>query len=149
MENLRIVIQLALAQTSFPGACVYRFDGDSDQADLVANVRIPLRAQENRCVLWEHRNRNTPVILDVAAWHDSRFTTLPEFRAHQFESVVSVPLCDSGTIFGLVNFCPKEAGALKLREVALLVSLGPPLATLIAAPLLRGQLATNQPATAA
>jgi hypothetical protein len=149
MEHLRIVIHLALAQTSFRGACVYRFDGNSDEADLIASVGIPLSDPENRCVLWEHHDRNTPVVLDVAAWRDSRFTALPEFRTHQFEAVISVPLLDSGTIIGLVNFCRKEAGALKLREVAVLISLGLPLAALIASPSLPGQPARAEPRAAA
>lgn len=144
MEDLRIVIQLAVAQTSFRGACVYRFDGDGDEAVLIANIGIPLRDQENRCLLGEHRDRNTPVVLDAAAWSDPRFTALPEFRKHQFEAVVSVPLLDSGTILGLVNFCRKEAGPLKLQEVALLISLGLPLATLLASPSLREQLARTE-----
>ena len=92
----------------------------------------------------EHRNRNTPIVLDAAAWRDPRFAALPEFRVHQFDAAVSVPLLDSGAVLGLVNFCRKEAGPLKPREVTLLTELGLPLSILVASASLREPLARTE-----
>src|SRR4051812_4604549 len=105
MEHVKVVVELAIAQTSFRGAYVYRFEAAEDWAQLLAHVGLPLRTTPEGCELRHQRSRNTPVALHAGAWQDPRFSDLPEFRAHRFECVVSIPLVDSGVVVGMVNFC--------------------------------------------
>ena len=144
MESLRVVIELAIAQTSFRAAYVYRFEAGGEDGQIISFVGFPVAAAPEGRASAGHRQRSTPVVVHAEAWKDPRFGTLPEFRAHRFECVVSVPIVEAGAVVGMANFCRKEAGAVRPREVALLVELGLPLASLIAAPPLREQLARTE-----
>jgi GAF domain-containing protein len=140
MQHLKVVVELAISQTSFRGAYVYRFESQTGHCQLVAYAGLPVNTTALPSDLSPHRSPNTPVVMDAGAWRDPRFSSLLEFRTHRFEAVVSTPLLESGGVIGLVNFCRKEAGPVKPRELALLIELALPLSALVAATSLREQL---------
>jgi hypothetical protein len=144
MEHLNVVLELAVAQTSFRAAYLYRFVAAGDDGEITASTGLPLAAHSKGIPLPGHRHRNTPIVVHAAAWIDPRFAVLPEFRSHRFECVVSIPLVDTEATVGMVNFCRQEAGAVRPRELTLLSELGLPLAALVAAPVVRQQLAQTE-----
>jgi signal transduction protein with GAF and PtsI domain len=131
LNLIQPVLEIAIAQTSFGGAYVYNFKGESIDTALAGSAAY-------------HRERNTPIVLHEGAWNDERFRDLAEFRANRFEGVVSVPLTDSGTVMGMVNFCRRETSAIQPREMKLLLELGLPLAALLAAPVLKEELESTR-----
>jgi len=139
--TIQPVIELALAQTSSRGAYVYQFSSEGDEATIVGFAGpAPESTSLRSGAAIRHSNRNTPIVLQQGASTDWRFADLPEFRAHKFEAVVSVPLVDSGAIVGMANFCRPDSGVITAGELGLLLELSLPLAALVAAPKLREEL---------
>jgi signal transduction protein with GAF and PtsI domain len=80
-----------------------------------------------------HSGRGAPIVLHENAWASPAFEAFPEFRAHRFEGVISIPLLDSRETTGLLNICRSRREGLKPREFSFLLSLSVPIAGLLAA----------------
>jgi GAF domain-containing protein len=141
------VIELAITQANALGAYVYHFDRERTRADLSAFVG-PAPLADTAAKLSElagpavafHRERRTPIVIHQGAATDWRFAALPEFRSGRFDGVVSVPLIGPGGMVGIANFCRTQCAAIKARDLAFLVGLSAPLATLLTASTLRDKL---------
>ena len=82
----------------------------------------------------------TAIVLQEGAWADWRFAELPEFEAHRFEGVVSVPLIHGDGVVGMVNFCETQRSSLTDGELSHLLDLNLPLAALFTMTALQKQL---------
>jgi hypothetical protein len=84
--------------------------------------------------------RPTAVVLYERASDDWRFESLPEFRQHRFQGVVSIPLQDTGEVVGVANFCRSHQSTLPPRELSFLLSLSLPLGALVNSEAVRQRL---------
>src|SRR3954466_10087012 len=101
-------LDTVLARSAADGAYVYRFDADCSAACLAVAVGPPAEGRIAR----DHFDRSAPVVLHDSAWRDPRFAGFPEFAAHRFEGVASIPLEHGGARIGLVNVCPFRPASL-------------------------------------
>jgi hypothetical protein len=130
------LLALAVAETQSQGAYVYSFDpaGGSARlagwaglplADAPSAVAVPLDAAKS------HLNRNAPLVVHEQAWSDARFAGLPEFAAHRFEGVASIPLLESGAVIGILNVCRSRRAGLQGSALSFLLSLSVPISALV------------------
>jgi hypothetical protein len=131
------LLESTLSQANLQGAYLYRFDRDTDSADLILWAGLapsdsppPLASPAAR----EHFARTTLIVQRDDSWRDHRFAGLPEFERHRFQGVASVPVSDGGAILGIVNFCRLPGLSLKASELAFLLSLSLPLGALLSLP---------------
>jgi signal transduction protein with GAF and PtsI domain len=129
------LLELALVESHSQGAYLYYFDQQKRTAAAIAWAGLPLRAEsEIRSATVSHHNRRTaPLVLHENSWSSQPFEVLPEFREHRFEGVVSVPLVDACQTIGMLNVCRLRPDPVKPSEFSFLLSLGTPIAGLLAA----------------
>lgn len=132
------ILGLAVDQTQAQGAYVYSLDPPAATARLVcwAGLSVsdaPLSAELPQDAASLHFERSAPLVLHENAWSDARFEAFPEFAAHLFEGVASIPLLESGAVIGLLNVCRSRRAGLQASALSFLLSLSVPLSALVAA----------------
>jgi hypothetical protein len=132
------LLGLAVDETQSQGAYVYKFDPAAATARLVSWAGLPVGDPPNTVeapqdVAKSHLNRNALLVVHEQAWADARFAGLPEFAAHRFEGVASIPLLESGAVIGLLNVCRSRRAGLQGSALSFLLSLSVPVSALVAA----------------
>jgi len=130
-QAIGTVLQSALNQVDAEGLYLHRLHPETARARLVASAGLP--AEEIASPAREHLARKTPIVLPDGAWRDARLARFPEFVAHKFEGVVSIPAVEFGVTIGILNVCRRPGLPLKPADLALLLELSLPLGALLIA----------------
>ena len=132
------LLDLALTEVHAQGVYLYHFDRQNSGARLVAWSGLSPTAAAGTLEVYgakvrPHLARSTPLALQDDAWRHQAFADFPEFRAHRFEGVVSLPLLEAGFLVGMLNVCRSRRLGLPPRDFAFLLSLSVPIGALLAA----------------
>jgi signal transduction protein with GAF and PtsI domain len=134
---IRPLLDLGLAESNSQGAYVHVVNLPSSTVRLAVasglTLSTPNAPDLHGHAVGAHFARTAPLVLHERAWKHPGLELLPEFRANEFEGVVSIPLLDAGRVTGLLNVCRTHAVAFRGRELSFLLSLGEPIGALLAA----------------
>lgn len=134
---IRPLLDLGMAESNSQGAYVYVVDLPSSTvrltvaSGLALSNSLPPELRGHAVAV--HFSRTAPLVLQERAWEHPTLELLPEFRAYEFEGVVSIPLLNSGQAIGLLNVCRTHALPFRGRDLSFLLSLGEPIGALLAA----------------
>jgi hypothetical protein len=128
---IQALLQPTLKEVDAQGLYLHRLDQETARARLVASAGVP--ATESTALAREHLTRKTPTVLQEGSWRDARFARFPEFLAHRFEGVVSIPVSELNITTGILNVCRRSSLPLKATTLTRLLDLAVPLGALLSA----------------